>query len=92
MAEQPDYMAAFRSLRDKANRMLGTHQHEWDVVDTWRPEQRQPIHPRMQGTVPSTFVLVICKLCHLPETIELEGIWTTEQVRGQARSSSSEQQ
>lgn len=87
MTEQPtpDYLDAFRRIRETANRVLGgvNHQHDWDVVDTWRPENRQ-IHPRMQGSVPSTFVLIICKICHLPSTIELEGIWTTEQVRGQA--------
>lgn len=87
MSEQPapDYMESFRRIRETANRVLGTinHQHDWDVIDTWRPENKQ-IHPRMQGNIPSTFVLVICKTCHIPSTIELEGIWTTEQVRGHA--------
>jgi hypothetical protein len=66
--------------------MLGgsTHEHDWDVVDTWRPETQRPIHPRMQGAIPSTYVLIVCKICHLPQTIELEGIWTTEQVRDKA--------
>jgi hypothetical protein len=60
------------------------HEHDWDIIDTWRPEQTRPVHPRMQGSVPITFVLIICKNCHLPQTMELEGIWTTKQVRGQS--------
>ena len=85
MTEQPsaDYMAAFRSLRETVNRVLGgsTHEHDWDIVGTWQPEVQRPIHPRMQGTVPETYVLIVCKICHLPQTIELAGKWTTEQVR-----------
>ena len=72
-------------LRRLLDNMLGTHDHEWDVVDVWRPEGNQPVHPRV-STLPTTFALVTCKICHLPETTELEGIWTLEQVRGQSLS------
>lgn len=87
MTDQPSSdFPLWDSMKDSLRHVLGgiNHQHEWDVVDTWRPEVQRPIHPRMQGSVPSTFVLIICKICHIPSTIELEGIWTTEQVRGQA--------
>lgn len=85
MPEQPsaDYLAAFRSLGNTAARVLGgsNHEHEWEIVDTWRPAST-PVHPRMQADVPSTFVLVVCKICHFPQTTELDGKWTTDQVRG----------
>lgn len=86
MTEQPDYIAAFRSLRETVNRVLGgsTHEHDWDIVDTWQPETMRPVHPRMQGTIPQTFVLIVCKICHLPQTIGLDGKWTTEQVQSKA--------
>ena len=83
----PDYLAAFRAMRDTANRVLGTistHQHDWEIMDTWRPTTTTPIHPRMQGGIPQTIVLIICKICHLPETTALDEVWTTEQVRGMA--------
>jgi len=57
------------------------HEHSWQAVDVWRDRQ-QPPHPRHMP-IPSTFALLVCRNCNLPQAIELEGIWTIEQVRGQ---------
>lgn len=59
------------------------HQHQWDFMGIWNPEGR-PVHPRLLGNQATTVVLMHCKTCNWPETIELHGIWTIEQVRGQA--------
>jgi len=79
--QETDWLAAVRRLGD---RLLSPHEHDWDLVDTWQHPARQPIHPRIQTAIPSTFVLAICKGCHMPQSIELEGQWTIEQVRGQS--------
>ena len=79
----PAFLESFRAIKETANRVLGTHQHDWEIIDTWRPASPS-IHPRMSAVVPQTIVLIICKICHLPETTALDGVWSTEQVRGQA--------
>lgn len=87
MSEQPSSeFPLWDSMKDSLKRMLSStaHEHIWEIVDTWKLTVPRPAHPRMQGSVPQTYVLIICSGCHLPQTIELEGIWTTEQVRSQA--------
>lgn len=79
--QQPDYLGALRALRDK---VLSPHEHDWRVVDTWQQESRQPIHPLSPLATPSTFVLMVCQGCHVPQSIELEGKWTIEQVRSRS--------
>jgi hypothetical protein len=88
MADQPQaspaFLESFRAIRETANRVLGnisTHQHEWKVIDTWS-QRSQSNHPRITPTIPQTIVLIICTICHLPETTALDGVWTTDQVRG----------
>jgi hypothetical protein len=86
MTDQPlSEFPLWDSMKDSLKRMLSgsNHQHDWDIVDTWEPTVQRPVHPRMQGAIPATFVLVICKGCHLPQTVELEGKWTAEQLRSQ---------
>jgi hypothetical protein len=54
------------------------HIHIWDILDRWTPETSP--HPRLRtGRV--TIVLIQCKICNLPQTIELEGTWTLQQLR-----------
>jgi hypothetical protein len=54
------------------------HVHVWETLGIWRPTQ--PIHPRIRADYTTT-VLLRCVTCHWPETSELDGIWTEEQVR-----------
>ena len=57
-----------------------SHLHEWDILGVYTPPSRPVIHPLMAGSVPTTFVLIRCGYCNLPQSIELEGDWTEEQV------------
>jgi hypothetical protein len=54
------------------------HVHTWDILDVWRQSERQ-YHPQIQPR-PITVVLVKCKTCELPQTIELQGVWSLEQL------------
>jgi hypothetical protein len=60
------------------------HQHEWNPVDVFSVRNSKPAHPRMAQDTPSTIVLLVCESCRYPQTIELDGVWTIEQVRGQS--------
>jgi hypothetical protein len=60
------------------------HQHHWDILGIWKPGG-QPVHPRLLTSQIITVVLVRCQKCNLPQTIELAGIWTIEQIRDQAK-------
>jgi hypothetical protein len=53
------------------------HVHIWDILDVWSPPEVH--HPRL-GTERVTHVLIRCKTCNLPQTIELDGVWTLEQL------------
>jgi hypothetical protein len=54
------------------------HVHVWTILDVWRPAT-EAYHPRLiQSNI--TVVLVKCKTCELPQTIELQGVWTLEQI------------
>src|SRR5215469_17355864 len=55
------------------------HHHTWDIIDVWHPSQ--PNHPQMKPVV-TTIVLMICQICHIPQTEELAGNWTLQQVKG----------
>lgn len=82
MSEQPDYLAALRAIRD---RFVSGHEHAWEPVDVWRPSSEgRPRHPMDRMATPITIVLIVCKGCRVPQTMELEGVWTIEQVRGES--------
>lgn len=52
------------------------HECTWEV----RNVQAQPVvFPGLQQTY--TVVLLICRICHLPETVLLTGRWELEQLR-----------
>jgi len=57
-----------------------SHLHEWEILGVYNPPSRPVIHPLAPMAVPSTFVLIRCGYCNLPQSIELEGVWTEEQV------------
>jgi len=66
------------AIRDLAEDI---HVHRWDILDRWIPSGR-PVHPRTHmGLI--TFVLVRCQECNLPQSVELDGDWTLEQIRKQ---------
>jgi hypothetical protein len=53
------------------------HVHVWGLLDLWEPTQ--PYHPQLKP-VNATIVLVRCRTCDIPRTIELQGIWTMKQL------------
>jgi hypothetical protein len=53
------------------------HVHVWDIIEVWQPPR--PPHPRMMADR-ITIVLVRCRTCDLPETVELSGNWTLEEI------------
>jgi hypothetical protein len=53
------------------------HVHIWEILDRWSPPDAP--HPRLRMER-VTHVLIRCKTCNLPQTIELMGIWTLEQL------------
>jgi hypothetical protein len=54
------------------------HVHKWDILGVWRPTR--PAHPRMPNSNTTT-VLLRCRVCNWPETSELNGMWTEDQIR-----------
>jgi hypothetical protein len=54
------------------------HVHIWDILDVWLPKN-VVYHPQLRQ-VEITTVLIRCRECNLPKTIELQGIWTLEQI------------
>ena len=56
-----------------------SHTHTWDLLEIWIPDDVQ-YHPRIAPS-PKTVVLMICKTCNLPQTAELKGKWTLQQLR-----------
>jgi hypothetical protein len=58
------------------------HVHQWAIMGVWNPPIRTPIHPRLAVDMPYTVVLLKCRECEWPETTQLEGVWTEDQVRG----------
>jgi hypothetical protein len=64
------------------------HVHEWDILGTWKPAGR-PVHPR-SVQMAETVVLVRCRGCGLPETVNLDGDWTEEQIRKRVESEGTE--
>jgi hypothetical protein len=61
------------------------HVHMWEILDVWRPAT-EAYHPRIpQSQV--TIVLIKCRTCELPQTVELQGVWSLGQVlKGYAQS------
>lgn len=60
------------------------HVHMWEILGVWSPAQpNAPVHPRVAASRASsiTVVLLRCRTCNWPETSELDGIWTEEQIR-----------
>jgi hypothetical protein len=55
------------------------HVHIWDILGV-SPVPARPIHPRIQAPN-TTIVLLRCRTCNWPETSELDGVWTEEQIR-----------
>jgi hypothetical protein len=55
------------------------HVHRWEILGIQRPARRAP-HPRIPDSN-TTIVLLRCRTCNWPETSELDGMWTEEQVR-----------
>jgi hypothetical protein len=53
------------------------HVHMWEILERWSPAE--PAHPRLRAER-VTYVLVRCKTCDLPQTVELSGVWTLEQL------------
>jgi hypothetical protein len=53
------------------------HVHTWDILERWSPPDAP--HPRLRAER-VTYVLIRCKTCNLPQTIELMGVWTLEQL------------
>jgi len=68
-------IAAIRDLTEEA------HLHEWDILAVYNLPSRPARHPLMPGSIATTFVLIRCGYCHIPQTVELEGEWTEEQVK-----------
>lgn len=54
------------------------HVHIWDILEARIPQT--PVHHPRIGATKVTIVLIRCKVCHLPQTIELEEHWTLEQI------------
>ena len=55
------------------------HVHKWEILDVWHPNQSMT-HPRVAFHA-TTHVLVRCTECNFPNTVELQGQWTLEQIR-----------
>lgn len=53
------------------------HVHQWEILDTWEPVFQS--HPQLR-TPTFTVVLVRCRVCEIPQTIELKGKWTLRQL------------
>lgn len=61
------------------------HVHRWAILGVWNSPVNRPVHPRLLGNMQTTIALVRCQECGVPETTELEGIWTLEQLTASAR-------
>jgi hypothetical protein len=57
---------------------IPAHVHVWDILEA-QNQAPQMLHPRLANS-PITLVLVRCKECNLPQTVELPGTWTLEQI------------
>ena len=74
-----------RELRDKESRLEEltgvlrsmSHYHVWDILGIYKPPG--PVHPR--AIRQTTIVLLRCSGCNLPDTIDLDGQWTIDQIR-----------
>jgi hypothetical protein len=53
------------------------HVHGWGIIDVWHPPK--VMHPQLHPS-DITIALVRCKTCDMPMTIELDGVWTLEQL------------
>jgi hypothetical protein len=64
--------------------VVSEHVHIWGILDVWQQPERQ-YHPQIRPR-DITVVLIRCKDCNFPQTIELQGTWTLEQLlRNDAR-------
>ena len=54
-----------------------SHVHKWETLDIWHPVFSN--HPQLR-TPAVTIVLVRCRVCEIPQTIELKGTWTLQQI------------
>lgn len=67
-----------RYLHANTQILSAAHVHNWDILGV-KPETPRNIHPRdTRGAY--TIVLVRCKECNWPETTELDGLWTKDQI------------
>jgi hypothetical protein len=69
------------AIRDIA---VPQHEHVWRLRGVYYPPAPRVIHPLVQVQIDTTVVLVRCKVCKVPETIQLTGHWTEDQIRGKA--------
>jgi hypothetical protein len=58
---------------------LAEHFHIWDILEVWIPNEVE-YHPRIMSA-PKTITLLMCKVCHLPYTTQLNGKWSLQQLR-----------
>jgi hypothetical protein len=84
---EPEPVNATETVEDALKRILReligeAHVHGWYILDIWWPPSRQ-VHPRL-AEQPVTIALLRCKVCHLPQTIVIDGVWTLEQVTRKA--------
>ena len=70
------------AVRDLAAGMP-VHEHAWDILDV-QEAPRPPVLLPMQATVTSTYVLLRCVSCGLPDALTLPGSWTLAQVHADA--------
>lgn len=54
------------------------HVHIWNILEVQIPQA--PVHHPRIGATKVTIVLIKCKVCNLPQTIELDEHWTLEQI------------
>jgi len=84
-----DYMSEPKNEKPEAETLLApapilpSHVHKWNVLDVWHPTPGL-VHPRIKQEY-QTFVLIRCDVCQIPQTIELKGTWTMEQILQKGR-------
>jgi len=66
------------AIRDLAEGMP-LHEHEWDILDVQDAPKPAVLLP-MQKDIASTYALVRCKHCGIPDTLTLAGTWTLDQL------------
>jgi len=76
--QQPDPEPTTGPFAPIDARTPNSHIHRWEILDIWFPIEYPP-HPRIKQEK-QTVILIRCRTCELPQTVELQGTWTMEQV------------